>query len=396
MKISGMTLISQLVPEQAGFFGRRLRADHTSLLSQFSREGEDSSESPSDDVLGAVGQQDELMRDRVIHMIERLGELRSLREDFTILIEPLLALAREHPQVQARLMGAETSLRHERTLIETLSRQINDLTHQKMSLSDELALASAQVSKQERVLQEQESLIESLRRAHQDAEMLVDSLKKQFAAEAERPQATLTANENLRAAAQEADRAVARSERGFVEARERIEVLEHDNQSLRKSANDQAQRIGDLISRQGELDRHLADAQRQVAELEAKLVAGHAERQKIEAQREAEQAAAQTQAAAFAVKVDGLDARIAAADMILAQTRDQLRDKNEALLVSERVLKETTIETQRLERRLESMQQDLDRRVGEVEVLAKTRAELAERAEASARTVVAKKSPRIW
>ena len=125
-------------------------------------------------------------------------------------------------------MGAETSLRHERTLIETLSRQINDLTHQKMSLSDELALASAQVSKQERVMQEQESLIESLRRAHQDAEMLVDSLKKQFAAEAERAQATLTANENLRAAAQEADRAVARSERGFVEAREKIEVLEHD------------------------------------------------------------------------------------------------------------------------------------------------------------------------
>src|SRR4051794_54221 len=36
------------------------------------------------------------------------------------------------------------------------------------------------------------------------------------------------------------------------------------------------------------------------------------------------------------------------------------------------------------------MQQGLDRRVGEVEELAKTRAELAERAEASARTVVAK------
>ena len=239
-------------------------------------------------------------------------------------------------------------------------------------------------------MQEQESLIgEPAPRAPGRGDAGRQS-REQFAAEAERAQATLTANENLRAAAQEADRAVARSERGFVEAREKIEVLEHDNQSLRKSANDQAQRIGDLISRQGELDRHLADAQRQVAELEAKLAAGHAERQKIEAQREAERAAAQTQAAAFAVKVDGLDARIAAADKILAQTRDQLRDKNEALLVSERALKETTIETQRFERRLESMQQDLDRRVGEVEELAKTRAELTERAEASARTVVAK------
>ena len=394
MKISRTTIIGHLVPERGGFFGRRLRAGHApaTLLSQFSREDETSSQPPSEDMLGAIGQQDELMRDRVIHMVERLEELRNLRDEFAILVEPLLALAREHPQFQSRLLEAETSLRRERSAIETLSRQINDLTHQKMSLSDELALESAQVRKQERIIQEQESLIETLRRTRQDAEMLADSLQKQLAAERERVQATLTANEQLRAAAQEADQAVAHSERNLGEARERIEVLEHDNQSLRKSTDDQAQRIGELTSRQGEFDRQLAEAQRQIAELEAKLAAEQAERQKLEAQREAERAALETQTATASVKIDGLNARIAAADKILGQTRDQLREKNEALLVSERGLKETTIERQRLESRLESMRQDLDRRVGEVEELARTRAEVTERAEGLARTIAAKNS----
>lgn len=389
MKISRTMIISQLVPERAGLFGRRLRAGGSpaTLLSQFSREGEASSQSPGEDVLGAVGQQDERTRDRVIHMVERLEELRNLRDEFAILVEPLLALAREHPHFQSRLLEAETSLRHERAVTEALSHQINDLTHQKRSVSDELSLTSAQVCKQERALQEQETLIESLRRARQDAEMLADSLDKQLVVEAERAQATLTANEKLRAAAQEADQAVAQSERALVEARERIEVLEHDNQSLRKSTDDQAQRIGELTGRQGELDRQLADAHRQIAELEAKLAAELAERQKVEAQREADQAAAQTQAAAFDIKTDGLNARVTAADKILGQTRDQLREKNEALLISERSLKEASIELQRLERRLESMQQDVDRRVGEVEELAKSRGELTERAEGLARTV---------
>src|SRR3954471_5430231 len=139
----------------------------------------------------------------------------------------------------------------------------------------------------------------------------------------------------------------------------------------------------------GELDRQLADAQRRSADLEAKLAAEQAARQAVEAQREAERAEAETQASA-AVKIDALTARIAAADKILDQTRDQLREKSEALLASERNLKEAAIETQRLERKLETVQRDLGQRLAEAEDFATTRADLIERAEALARTVAAK------
>ena len=130
MKISRTTIMGQLVPEGASLFSRRLRGDPASgtLLAQFSQDGAED-QPIGGDVLGAVGQQDERMRDRIIQMVERLEEVRSLRDEFAILVEPLLALAREHPQLQSRLLETEASLRHERAAIETLSRQVSDLTH---------------------------------------------------------------------------------------------------------------------------------------------------------------------------------------------------------------------------------------------------------------------------
>src|SRR3954469_19507932 len=324
--------MGQIVPEGASLFAKRLRGDPApgTLLARFSQEGEEN-QPAGNDVLGAVGQQDERMRDRIIQMVERLEDVRTLRDEFAILVEPLLALAREHPQLQSRLVEAEASLRHERAAHEIVSRQVDDLTHQNLSLSDEIALALTQTGKQDRVIEEQERLLESLRRARQEAEALAESLKAQLAAEAERTKAALAAGEERRAAAEEADRAVAAAEHGLVEARARIEVLEHDNESLRRSADERTQQIGALTGRQGNRDRQLADAQRYIADLEAKLAAEQAARQTVETQREAERAEAETQASA-AVKIDALTARIAAADKILDQTRDQLREKSEALL----------------------------------------------------------------
>lgn len=391
MKLSRTLIIGPLIPDRVNSFWRRPQPEQATLLSQFSRTS-DAPDPSSEDVLDVVGQQDELLRDRVMHMVERLEEIRSLRDEFALLVEPLLALAREHPQFHSRLVEAETSLRRERAVIEKLSKQIDDLTHQKMSLADELALESAHVRKQAQTIQEQAAAIEDLRRARQDAETLAVNLQNELAAEAERAQAASTASERLRVAAADADQTIAQSDRDLTEAREKIELLEHDNQSLRRATEDQAERIGELTSRTGELDRQLAEAQRQTAEFRAKLAAEQTERQKAEAQREAEWAAAQTKAASLEVRIDGLNARIAATDKILSQTRDQLRDKNQALLALERSQKEAAIDRQRLERRVDALQQDLDRRVREVEELAKARAELAERSEALLRSVAAKEA----
>ena len=90
------------------------------------------------------------------------------------------------------------------------------------------------------------------------------------------------------------------------------------------------------------------------------------------------------------MKMEGLNSRLAATDKILAHTRDQLRDKNEALRGVERVLKDTAIEKNTLERRLEATQQEVDRQVALVNELQRSRIELQERVEMLNKAIAAK------
>jgi crescentin len=90
------------------------------------------------------------------------------------------------------------------------------------------------------------------------------------------------------------------------------------------------------------------------------------------------------------MKIEGLNSRLSATDKILAHTRDQLRDKNEALRTVERGLKEATIEKNTLDRRLEASQQEAERQAAMVNELQRSRVELQERIEMLNKAIAAK------
>src|SRR6478735_5183695 len=52
--------------------------------------------------LDTVGQKNELIRVRFANMIDRLEEIRSLKEDFALLSETVSDLIRSYPQLQSR------------------------------------------------------------------------------------------------------------------------------------------------------------------------------------------------------------------------------------------------------------------------------------------------------
>jgi crescentin len=113
-------------------------------------------------------------------------------------------------------------------------------------------------------------------------------------------------------------------------------------------------------------------------------------RQRLETQIDSERSAHQTDLSALDMKIEGLNSRLGATDKILARTRDQLRDKNEALRGVERSLKETTIEKNTLDRRLEATQQEVERQVTMVNELQRSRIELQERVEMLNKAIAAK------
>jgi crescentin len=248
----------------------------------------------------------------------------------------------------------------------------------------------SQLRKAESKLREQDSALEDLRLFVKDREALVADLENQLAIETERARNITEENQALRLEAQEADQAVARAERDLIEVRERNGLLDHEVKRLQKVAEEQNYRLTSLTNRHAELETQFEAARQRASELETRLMAEQVTRQRLETQIESERSAHQTDISALDMKIEGLNSRLAATDKILGHTRDQLRDKNEALRGVERSLKETSIEKNTLERRLEASQQEVERQVALVNELQRSRIELQERVEMLNKAIAAK------
>ena len=340
--------------------------------------------------LDSVGQKNELIRVRFANMIDRLEEIRSLKEDFALLNEPVNDLIRSYPQLQSRLLETEAVLRQETDTTVALRRELGDLNSLHARTVDDLNSAVAQLRKAEARVRDQDSFIEDLRLNVKDKEAIVADLENQLSIETERARNITEENQALRLEAQEADQTVARAERELIETRERNGLLDHEVKRLQKVAEEQNYRLSSLTNRYGEVETQLEATRQRASELETKLMAEQVLRQRLETQIDSERSAHQTDLSSLDMKIEGLNSRLSATDKILAHTRDQLRDKNEALRGVERTLKETTIEKNTLDRRLEATQQEVERQVAMVNELQRSRIELQERVEMLNKAIAAK------
>jgi crescentin len=343
-----------------------------------------------DGALDVIGQKNELIRVRFTNLLDRLEEIRSLKDDLSSLSEPVYDLIGTYPQIRSRLIEIDAVLRQERETTAALRRELAEGSAVQARLSDDLTAAVSQLRKAESRVREQESAIEDLRLVLKDREASIGDLENQLAIETERARSVTEENQALRLEAQEADQAVARAERELIELRERNGFLDHEVKRLQKVTEEQNYRLTSVTNRHGELETQFEAARQRISELESKLMAEQVARQRAEAQLESERSAHHADLSAIDMKMEGLSSRLAATDKILAHTRDQLRDKNETLRGVERVLKETAIEKNTLERRLEATQHEVERQVAAVNDLQRSKVELQERVEMLTKAIAAK------
>ncbi|NIX78059.1 chromosome partitioning protein ParA [Microvirga sp. c23x22] len=379
-------------------FGKKTEQDGPSLLSEQMESVQPAPVAAREESVGvrpngaldSTGQKNELIRVRFANLIDRLEEIRSLKDDFTLLSEPVYDLIRAYPQIQSRLLETEAVLKQETENTTALRRELADLTTVQARMSDDLSATVSQLRKAETKVRDQESAIEDLRLNVKDKEAIVADLENQLSIETERARNITEENQALRLEAQEADQTVARAERELIETRERNGLLDHEVKRLQKVAEEQNYRLSSLTNRYGELETQLESTRQRASELETKLMSEQVIRQRLETQPDSERSAHQTDLSALDMKIEGLNSRLAATDKILAHTRDQLRDKNEALRGVERSLKETTIEKNTVDRRLEATQQEVERQVAMVNELQRSRIELQERVEMLNKAIAAK------
>ena len=171
--------------------------------------------------LDTVGQKNELIRVRFANLIDRLEEIRSLKDDFTLLSEPVYDLIRSYPQIQSRLLETEAVLRQETDTTGRAPARIRRSREFHARMTDDFSATVSQLRKAEAKLREQESAIEDLRLSVKDKEAVGVDLENQLSIETERARNITEENQALRLEAQEADQTVARAERELIETRER-------------------------------------------------------------------------------------------------------------------------------------------------------------------------------
>ena len=189
-----------------------------------------------DSTLDAVGQNNELIRVRSANLIDRLEEIRRLKEDFASLTEPVFDLIGSYPQLQSRLLETEAVLRQEQETTATLRRELSALSASHSRVSDDhVSAALSQLRKAESRLREQDSRHRGPAPRRRRTGRRPRRSRDQLAIETERARTIAEENQALRLEAQESDQAVARAERELIELRERNGLLDHEVSACRRS-----------------------------------------------------------------------------------------------------------------------------------------------------------------
>lgn len=340
--------------------------------------------------IDSVGQKSEIIRFRISEMSDRLEDLRSLKDDFASILEPIIEITDELPKAKIRISEIEALLALEQANTSGMRRELADRAERLVDVTNNFSAATIQLQHLEASLRDRDTTGEELRVGLRDKTLVAENLERQLHAETEQTRALQGESKALRSEAKALDQALARSESELQDIRETRSLLEQDNQRLQALSENQVVRIEELAVRAQESETQLELSRMGLRNLEQQLSNAVAAAQKADVQYETEIAAHRTERTTLAMRLEAATSRLGTTDQMLQQVRNQLRDRDEAGRVAERGLKESSIERLTLERRLESTQADLARQTERFLEMQRLRSELDHRCEMFAKAIAAK------
>lgn len=340
--------------------------------------------------LDSVGQQTEDVRERVDMLMERLDDLKSLSEEFDQIVQPINGFVQQHTHARAKLVEVQTLLSREIESGRQVRTELISLQDTHAKVGDEFANAVAHGQKQTSLLNDQDALISDLRLRIEDKTGSLHNLEQVLAAETDRARTLASENQARRSEIENLDAVRTRLEREVQDAYDAIGRYESENMRLQNMADGFAQRFGNLKGQLSELEPQVQAGREQISALQAKLLVEQTGRQKAEATREAERSAQGLEITSLQMKIEGLNAHVETTDRILANTRDQLRDKADALRTVEKAIKDIEMEKAALDRKIESMQDSQQRQTTQVQDFQKQNSDLQARCDMLTKALAAK------
>jgi chromosome segregation ATPase len=290
-----------------------------------------------------IGEDNETLRNLLIDAGHQFSALDDLKGTLGKLVEPLHklmdALEREKSD-NASLRGtlAESRANHEtlRTEFQRLGQKSSELEDDNERLRRDLAAAQRTVGEHEVDNAKLGDEIATLRLA-------TANLERQLGEENSAVRALGDEKLILLERAGTADRRIVELEAETALARERLSLLENEKNSLQTALGQtlsEAARTSRLLA---ESENVLSDTRARLQQAEISLAAAEDERKRLSAACEESNDRRQTEVYALNLKHDAIRSRSAAAEKLLAEVRQNLVARSEAIRIVETKLMEATI-----------------------------------------------------
>jgi crescentin len=340
--------------------------------------------------LDAIGQRDEVVRQRITLLMDRLDDARSLRDDFDAIVGQVAEISAELPRASMRIAELEKTIAQEREHFTRVRLEGNEASERAALLARDLAALTARAEKLDIDLREREQAIEQLQLALKDRSLSVETLERQVYAEAEQGKALLGECQALRLEAQAADASLARAEHELGALRERERAIDQDNRRLQLLSEDQTAQIASLQSRLQEIEAAAETDREQHRALQERFAAEAAARQRAETELEMNTSAFRSERASMALKIDAMAHKASTSEQIITQLRSQMKERDEAHRATDRALREAQIAKAGAERRRESLEADAARQAERFADLQRSNDELVSRCDMLTKALAAK------
>jgi crescentin len=339
------------------------------------------------DLGSRMGEQNEALRNLLSDTGRKIGELDDLKDAFEKIVAPfnntLRALEQEKSQslslanMLAEARNAYDSLRTEfyqvekkATALETESEKLREdlelarettrsLESTRLELTDEVKTRNTQIAEIERQLAQESSQRRSLAEGQRVLEEQYDIAEKR----------------NI-----EIDSELAG-------AREKLALLEDEKRSLQIAVDQSLNESARLTRRLTESENNLTATRAQLGKVEASFAEAYAERGRLAAALAESKEQHQADHNSLNMRLDALQSRVATAERLLGEARQNLVARTEEVRAFDRKAVEATIGRNNSEKRLAQIEAAHEGRERLIKDLEQSRAALAERANALTKTL---------
>jgi len=339
-----------------------------------------------------LGGSNELLRNLLLNANAKIGELDGIKTAVTQLVGPISKALREFETEKAEKINLQAALSATRTAYGKLRNEVTELERKAVTAERDAEQLRKDLAFAENAARALETVRGELAIDLAARKAQLTDLEGRLNQETAETRSLRDENERIASRLATADKRTAQLEGELNNLRQKLVLVEDEKRALHASFEKTVAEASRAARRLSEAETALTALQGRLRNVEGTLAEVTSERGRLSAALEEASERHAGEITKHQMRFDALQARAAASDRLLSETREQLAGRTEDTRLLERRLSETTLERDMLASRAAAFEADLFQRDSALREADLAKTALLERASALAKAYNSKEA----